>query len=148
VFRFGVVQAPNSSHFFVGLVNTTGAVNSVHPPTSLTQAIAIGWDGAGISSANLAIYVSGAGPATKLDLGSYFNINTAAWYEAEFFTQGNATRVEYTVRRLDVSSIADVSSYFTANIPSNSLYLSPYLHGATMATSGMAIEFGGLWWES
>ena len=148
VFRFGTFIAPHSSHFFIGLVNTTGAVNSVHPPTSLTQAIGIGWDGAGMGSANLAIYASGAGPATKIDLGSNFNINTMAWIEVEFFTQGNATRIDYTVRRLDISSIADVSSFLSTNIPSNSLYLSPYAHGATMVTSGMAVDHGGLWWES
>lgn len=150
LFRFGFALVPNSSHFFVGLVNTTGVLAPVFPPTSIQNGIAVGWDNAGsLQGTFLNLYVSNsAGPATKLALSSYFNVNTQAWYEAEFFQQQGRARIEYTVRRLDVSSIADVTSYFTANIPDNSLWLSPYVHGATMVTSQIAVELGGTEWIS
>jgi len=47
-----------------------------------------------------------------------------------------------------VSSISDVSSYLTANIPGNSLWLSPMIHGTTMVTSQIAVENGGFTWFS
>jgi len=145
--RFGFAQAPSSSHFFAGWVNTTGAVNSVHPPTSITNGVVIGYDVGGLNS-NLAIYASAGGTAVKTDLGSYFTVQTPAWYEMELECQPADTTLKVTARRLDVSSIADVSSIFVANIPSSFQWLSPMVHGSTMVTSGMAVELGGFYWES
>jgi hypothetical protein len=148
--RFGFAIVPNSSHWFMGLVNTTGAVTSVFPPSSLQNGIVVGWANAGsLQGTNLSIWrANSASPAVQLDLGSYFNVNTQAWYEVEFTADPNNTRIDYTVRRLDVSSIADASSFFTTSIPGNSLWLSPYMHGSTMVTSGMAVELGGAVWRS
>jgi hypothetical protein len=147
--RFGVAFLANSSHMFLGLVNTTGAMNSVHPPSSLTQALAIGWDNAGsLQGTNLAMYFSGAGPATKTDLGSYFNVNTSAWYEVEWYAYTGLQRVDWVVRRLDVSSIADSTGVQTAVLPANSLWLSPMLAHSTMVTSANAIELGAWSWVS
>ena len=145
--RFGVGAMPNSSHFFIGAVGTTGAVASVHPPTSLTQAIVIGWDNAAYGS-NLAIYRNTAGTAVKLDLGSYFNINTQAMYEFEVDVKPLGARIDYVVRRLDVSSISEARSYFTTSLPSNSIWLSPFAHGSTMVASAMAVDHAGFYWES
>jgi hypothetical protein len=147
-FRFGIALPTNSSHFFVGLINTTGAVGSVYPPSSITNGIAVGWDNAGsLQGTFLNIYASNSqGPASKLSLGSYFNVNTQAWYEVEFFQQQGNARIDYTVRRLDVASIADITSYFTTGIPDNSLWLSPHMLGTTMVTSQFAAELGTVWW--
>lgn len=142
--RFGVAFVPNSSHLFIGLINTTGVLAQPFPPSSLQNGIAIGWDNAGsLQGTFLNLYVANsAGPATKLALSSYFNVNTTAWYEAEFYQMEGRARIDYTVRRLDVSTIPDVTSYFTANIPDNSLWLSPFVHGTTMVTSALAVELG------
>ena len=151
--RFGFNFAPNSSHFFVGMVNTTGAtVQSVNPPTSLTCGIVIGYDNGTVGS-NLAIYTNGgSGSAIKRDLGSYFTVTTQAWYEFEIYqqplTSASSSRVDYTVRRLDISSIADVTSYFTTNFPSSQQWLNPYLDSCTMVNSAIATELGGFWWET
>lgn len=147
-FRFGIALPTNSSHFFVGLINTTGALNSVFPPSSITNGIAIGWDNAGsLQGTFLGVYVANsAGPSTRIAFSSYFNVNTQAWYEAEFYQQQGNARIDYTIRRMDVASIADVTSYFTTGIPDNSLWLSPYMHGATMVTSQLAAELGTVWW--
>lgn len=146
--RFGFASVPNSSHWFVGLVNTTGAVNSVHPPSSLTQGIVIGWANGG-TAPNLSIWRNdGSGNAVQLDCGSYFTANTQAWYEFGLFAQPNDTQVAYLVQRLDVSSIADVTGVFTSDLPGNSLWLSPFWHGASMVTSALAIENGGTAWDT
>jgi hypothetical protein len=146
--RFGFAQVPNSSHFFIGLINTTGLVNSVHPPSSLNNAITVGYANAALG-ANLSIWRNdGAGNAVQLDLGSYFTANTLAWYEAQFKAQPNNARIDYSIKRLDISSIADATSFFTTDIPANSLWLSPMVHGTTMVASAMGIEFGGFAWES
>jgi hypothetical protein len=147
--RFGFAIVPNSSHFFIGLTTSTGAMGPLFPPSSLTNAIAIGWDNAGsLQGTFLNIYAvnSNASTLTKLTLSSYFNVNTQAWYEFELYNQPGAARVDYTVRRLDVSSIPDVTSYFASGIPDSSLWLSPQMCGASMVTSAMAVEVGPMWW--
>jgi hypothetical protein len=150
VVRFGFALVPNSSHFFIGWINTTGAVASVHPPTSMTNMIGLGWANAGsLQGTFLSLFWNASGVATYLSLGSYYNVNTQAWYEFEVRAdQPNTARLDWFVRRLDVSSVADVSSYLVANIPGNSLWLSPMLHGATMVTSGIGVELGGFAWET
>lgn len=148
LFRFGFANAPNSSHFFVGLCNTTGAFTSVHPPSSLINAIAIGYANGALNS-NLSIWRNdGSGAAAQLDLGSYFTVQTPAWYEFELEAQGGTDRVDYWVRRLDISSIKPVHSYFTSDIPPRSLWLSPHFQGTTMVTSQFLPEDGGFFWES
>ncbi len=142
-FRFAPHLVPNSSHFFAGLVNTTGQVTSVHPPSSLTSAITIGWANAA-QGTNLSIWRNDAsGNAVQLDLGSYFTATSASAYELELIAVGSESRIFYNVRRLDISSIADASSYFTADIPANSAYLSPYMHGCSMVTSAPIFEHLG-----
>lgn len=144
-YRFGAQLTPNSSHFFYGLVNTTGAVASVHPPSSLTNAIVVGWTGsAGIGTPpELSIWRNdGSGSAVQLALGSYFTVSSDAWYEVEFVCLGNTNAIEYAVKRLDISSIADARSFFTSDIPGNSLWLSGYMSGSPMVTSAMNIELG------
>lgn len=145
--RFGFALVPNSSHFFIGWINTTGAVASVHPPTSMMNMIGLGWANAGsLQGTFLSLFWNASGVATYYSLGSYFNVNTQAWYELEIAAQPNVARIDWAVRRLDVSSIADVSSYLVANIPGNSLWLSPRMHASTMVTSGIAVEIGGFTW--
>lgn len=148
--RFGFALVPNSSHFFVGWVNTTGAMNSVHPPTSMQNMIGVGWANAGsLQGTFLSLYWNASGVATYLSLGSYYNVNTQGWYEFEVrANQPNTARLDWRVRRLDVSSIAEVGSYLVANIPGNSLWLSPLLQGTTMVTSQIAVENGGFAWET
>jgi hypothetical protein len=141
--RFGVWNLPNSSHFFLGLINTTGTVNSVHPPSSLTQAIVIGHTGSG-SPGNLSIWRNdGAGSAVQLDLGSYFTCNTLAAYEFQISVDPGDTNWYYRVKRLDISSIADASSFFSSDVPNNSLWLSSMLHASAMVTSQCAIDLMG-----
>lgn len=143
VMRFAPHLAPNSSHFFAGLVNTTGAVASVHPPSSLTNGIVVGWAN-GAQGSNLSIWRNdGSGAATQLDLGSYFTATSASAYELELLTVGSEERVFYTVRRLDISSIEDVSSFFTTDIPTNSAWLSPYMHGVSMIAQAPNFEHLG-----
>lgn len=144
-YRFGGLLTPNSSHFFFGLVNTTGAVASVHPPSSLTHALVIGWTGsAGAGTPpELSLWRNdGSGNAVQLALGSYFTCSSDAWYEVEFVCMGNTNAIDYAVKRLDISSIADARSFFSSDLPSNSLWLSPYLNGATMVTSALTVELG------
>ena len=143
--RFGVVFVPNSSHGFIGWINTTGAVASLHPPTSMQNMVGVGWSNNNYSS-NLQLYWNAAGVATYMDLGSYFNVNTTAWYELEIAQQPNQARIDWWVRRLDISTIADVGSYLTSNIPANSLWLAPRWHGTPMVTSAVAIELYGATW--
>jgi hypothetical protein len=142
-FRFAPHNVPNSSHFFAGLVGTTGAVTSVHPPSSLTSAITVGWTNAA-QGTNLSIWRNdAAGSAVQLDLGSYFTATSASAYELELIAVGSESRVFYNVRRLDIASIADASSFFTTDIPANSLYLSPYMHGCSMVTSAPQFDHLG-----
>jgi hypothetical protein len=142
-FRFAPHNAPNSSHFFAGLVNTTGAVTSVHPPSSLTNAITVGWAN-GTQGAELSIWRNDAsGAAVQLALGSYFTATSASAYELELIAVGSESRVFYNVRRLDISSIAEASSFFTTDIPPNSAWLSPYMHGCSMVTSAPQFDHLG-----
>lgn len=146
--RFGTHIAPNSSHFFVGLVGTTGAVASVYPPSSLTDGVVIGYDN-GTMGAQLAIYANDAsGAAVKRSLGSYFTVHSVAAYELELSCVGSEARVDYVVRRLDIGSISEVKSYFTADIPANSLWLAPYCQGVTMVTSAIYMDHLGTWWDN
>ncbi len=141
--RFAPHLAPNSSHFFTGLINTTGLVGSVHPPSSLTNGITIGWAEAA-AGANLSIWRNdGSGSAVQLDLGSYFTVSSFSAFEFELLAVGSESRIFYTVRRMDISSIADASSFFTTDIPSNSAWLSPYMHGTSMVTSAIAVDHLG-----
>lgn len=133
--KFAPHLAPNSSHFFIGLVGTTGAVTSVHPPTSLTNAIVIGYTNA-TQGAELSLYRNdGAGNAVALALGSYFTVHSLAAYELELSCVGSESRVDYVVRRLDISSIAEARSYFTTDIPPNSQWLTHYAQMTSMVTS-------------
>lgn len=143
ILRFAPHLVPNSSHFFAGLVNTTGAVTSVHPPSSLTNAIVLGWANAA-QGTNLSIWRNDAsGNAVQLDLGSYFTATSASAYELELMAVGSESKIYYTVRRLDVSSVADASSFFTTDIPPNSAWLSPYMQGVSMVTSSPFIDHLG-----
>jgi hypothetical protein len=133
--RFAVHNAPNSSHFFIGLVGTTGAVTSVHPPNSLQNAICIGYDTAA-QGTPLSIFRNDAsGGSTALSLGSYYTVHSAAAYELELSCVGSESRVDYIVRRLDISSIAEASSYFTTDLPVNSIWLTHYAQMTSMVTS-------------
>lgn len=146
--RFGFATVPNSSHYFIGLVNTTGLHTSVHPPSSLISGIGVGWANGALNS-NLSIFRNDAsGNAVALDLGSYFTVQTTAWYELELDCPAGAAQIAYSVRRLDVSSIPSASSYFTTDIPATSLWLSPHIFGSTMVTSQFLAECGGFYWES
>lgn len=144
-YRFGMLNTPNSSHFFIGLVNTTGAVASVHPPSSLTQAVVVGWTGSAGNATppELSLwYNDNSGNAVQRALGSYFTCSSDAWYEVELWCAGNTVALEYAVKRLDISSIADARSYLLADIPTNSAWLSPYMSGSPMVTSAMDVELG------
>lgn len=145
--QFGFATAPNSSHYFIGLVNTTGLHTSVHPPSSLISGIGVGWANGALGS-NLSIWRNdNSGNAVQLDLGSYFTVQTTAWYELELESQAGGGRIDYAVRRLDVNSIPSASSYFTTDIPGTSLWLSPHVFGSTMVTSQFLPELGGFYWE-
>jgi hypothetical protein len=145
--RFGFAAAPTSSHFFMGLVNTTGAFTSVHPPSSLVSGIVVGYVNSGLGC-NLSIWRNNdAGNAVQLDMGSYFTVQTPAWYEFEVEVEPSAANWYYTLRRLDVASIAEARSYFSTDVPGNSLWLSPHMAGCTLATSGLLVENGGVYWE-
>lgn len=147
--RFGVPLMPNSSHFFIGWINTTGQVASVHPPTSMQNMVGVGWSNAGsYTGTNLKLYWNAAGVATYFDLGSYFSINTVGWYEFGLWAEPGASVFNWSLSRLDISSIAQVSSSISASIPGNSLWLSPLMHGVTMATSQLAVELGGITWST
>lgn len=132
--RFAPNLVPNSSHFFIGLVGTTGVVNSVQPPSSLTNAIVIGWANAS-QGTPLSLYRNDANVATAVALSSYFTATSAAAFELELSCVGSEARVDYVVRRLDVSSIADASSFFTTSLPANSLFLTIYAQMTSMVTS-------------
>lgn len=145
--RFATHATPNSSHFFFGLVGTTGAVTSVHPPSSLTNAIVVGW--AEAASPGLSLFRNdGSGAAVKLDLGSYFNASSFAAYELELSCVGSEARIDYVVRRLDISSIAEAYSYFTTDLPSNSQWLMPYAQLTTMVTSAAIWDHLGVAWDT
>lgn len=146
--RFGVRLCPNSSHFWIGLVNTTAAMNSVHPPSSLLSAIVLGWTSNANSAAGLGVGLSiwrndDAGNAVELPLGSNFTVNTEAFYELSLQSYPKEARIDYRVRRLDISSIADASSFFTTDIPPASHFLAPALYGATMQNSALSVNWGG-----
>ena len=146
--RWGFGTAPNTSHFFIGLMGTTGQVASIHPPSSIQNGIVMGYVGSGLN-ANMAIYrANSASPAVVLDLGSYFTVSTQGWYELRLSQQPDLSRIDYRVRRLDISSIPDVGSFFTTSIPDNSLWLSPYLHSVSLQTSALHVDVGGMVWES
>lgn len=148
VTRFGFATVPNSSHYFIGLCNTTGLHTSVHPPSSIISGIGIGWANGALNS-ELSIFTNdNTGNAVSRALGSYYTVQTPAWYELELEAQAGVARIDYRVRRLDVSSIPTIGSYFTADIPGNSLWLSPHIFGATMVTSQFLAECGGFFWES
>ena len=148
VTRFGFATVPNSSHFFIGLCNTTGLFTSVHPPSSIISGIGVGWANGAIDS-QLSIFTNDAtGNAVSRALGSYYTVQTPAWYELELEADTAVARIDYKVRRLDISSIDVIGSYFTADIPGNSLWLSPHMFGATMVTSQFLAECAGFFWES
>lgn len=141
--RFGFAIAPTSSHFFIGLIGTTGAVASIHPPTSMTNGLVIGYANSGLGC-NLSVYRADSGAApTVWDLGSYFTVRTDAWYELAIETQPNEGKWKVRVSRLDISSIADVSTSFTDNVPNTLSWMSPMMHSATLQNSAMAPEWGG-----
>jgi hypothetical protein len=141
--RFGFKTLPNTSHFFLGLVNTTGQLTSIWSPNSLMNGIGIGYVGSGLGANLQIIRCDSVAGATLLDLGSLFTANTLGWYQFDIDVDPGDTKWYYRVRRLDISSIADVASYFTTKIPSNSLWLSPYAKYVALITSGGAFELGG-----
>lgn len=148
-YRFGFALVPNSSHWFFGAVGTTGAVTSVHPPSSLFQAMVIGWDNAGGVGTQLNVYRNdGSGNAVKTALSSYFTVRTDAWYEFGLEADPGGTEIDWYVKRLDISSIPDDSGVWTTDIPPNSIWLTHYMHGVTMVLSAMGVEHGGVVWRS
>lgn len=146
--QFGFATAPNSSHYFIGLVNTTGLHTSVHPPSSLLSGIGVGWANGALNSELSIFRNDNSGDAVALALGSYFTVQTTAWYELELDCPYGGGRIDYSVRRLDISSIPPATSYFTTDIPGTSLWLSPHIFGSTMVTSQFLAECGGFYWES
>jgi hypothetical protein len=147
-YRFGFALVPNSSHFFIGAVGTTGAVASVHPPTSLFNAVVVGWDNAAFGT-QLSIYNNdGAGNAVKTATNSFFTVTTQAWYEFGIDADPGGTTIFYRLRRLDISSINDFVGSLTTDIPANSLWLTHYGHGTTMVASALGWEHGGVVWRS
>jgi hypothetical protein len=147
-YRFGFALVPNSSHFFIGAVGTTGAVTSVHPPTSLFNAVVVGWDNAAFGTQLSVYHNDGSGNAVKVATNSFFTVTTQAWYEFGLEANPGGTGIEYRLRRLDISSINDFTGVLTTNIPANSLWLTHYGHGATMVASQLAWENGGVIWRT
>ena len=149
LWRFGFPLVPNSSHCFIGWINSTGQPSSVMPPTSMTNMIGVGWANAGsLQGTFLNLYWAGSGTnvATYFSFGSLFNVNTQAWYEFELNCQPGGN-YNYALRRLDISSIADVASYIPNTptlTPGSSLWLSPLLHATTMVNSQITVDHGGI----
>lgn len=141
--RFGLRQVPNSFSFFVGWVNTTGQVSSIHSPASLTNAIAVGVN-AGNNTSELSFWRNdGAGSAVSLACGSFFTVRSDNFYEFEIYAQPGASRIDYRLRNLGVASVTEISSFFTTDIPPNSLWLSSYMHGFTGINSVLWVRWGG-----
>lgn len=146
--RFGFEFVPNSGSWFIGLVNTTGAFNSVHPPSSLISGIAIGQATSGGFGREMSIWRNdGAGAAVQLALGSLFTPQSDGWYQFDLLADPVNARIDYRVRRLGISSIADVRSFFTTDIPSNSDMLAPTLYGSTLTNSNISVDWGGWGWD-
>lgn len=143
VARFGFAAAPSSSHFFIGLVGTTGIYASETPPSSVTNAIVCGYVGSGLGT-NLSVWHAASGrTSVAWDLGSYFTVQTNAWYELRIDANKISGTWITTVRRLDISSIADVSTAFTTDVPDSRGLYSPQIHAVTLCASMIAVEWGG-----
>jgi len=109
--------------------------------------MAIGYDNGALNS-QLAIYNNAAGTCSKFSLGSYFTVQTPAWYEFGLSADPGGAAIQWYVKRLDISSIPDAVGSFSANFPANSLWLSPMMHGCSMVTSALQVENGGSVWRS
>jgi hypothetical protein len=141
-FRIGFKTIVASQSLFLGLANTTGQVNSTHAPNSWINAVGIGFMG-GIDATLRIFRNDGAGNAVETDLGSYFTVNSGTTIEFTLDQAPGDAGMFYAVRRLDISSIADVTGAFSTDLPPNSLWLNPYMHGFTTSNSTLEVRWLG-----
>jgi len=132
--RFAIESTVATQRVAVGLWNSTAATFTTQSPSSLVDAIFMGWDDSDTNAQLMHNDASGA--CTKIDLGSAFVKNTStAVYELILFAAPNGADVGYRVSRLDTGDI--VEGLITTNLPQSNQFLTrhEYINNGATASA-------------
>jgi hypothetical protein len=133
--RFGVNAWQTNGRLFAGLRSSAAAIGNVDP-SSLVNIVGVGAD-AGQTTLRL-LTNDGSGTATATDLGARFPINTSSTevYELTLSCEPNSSVIRWRLERLNTAANDIVEGEVSANLPVNSVFLTPHLwinNGATAA---------------
>lgn len=134
--RFAISSTTASQRTAVGLFSAIAATATTQVPSTLTNVIVMGNDGA---DANMHImHNDGSGNCTKINLGANFpSTNTSAVYEVIFFAPPNANFVNYRVIRLDTGDTAEGT--ITTDLPDQATFLSWHAYANNGGTAAAVV---------
>lgn len=146
--RFAVNTTTANQRVFVGLTSSIGAIATTQSPSLLTQMVGVGWD---TGDSSLQVMGNDAtGAATKTALGASFPTNnTAAVYEAVFFSAPGGSSIGYRITRIDTNTTVSGSITAAGDLPTVSTLLAPhiYINNGGTATA-VSIDLNRLYLES
>lgn len=136
-----------SMRYFMGMRVATAAPTDVEPSTTV-NCIGFGWDSA---DTNCQIFTNdGSGTATKTDLGASWPVpvtDRAAMYDLFIFAPANNSSVYVTV--IDLADGKAYSNSFSADIPSQTTYLTPTSYASVGGVSSVVgIRFASCFIEA
>lgn len=144
--RFGMTTLAAGNRAFVGLSDSVANPTNVDPNTSAT----IGKMGMAISlnTGNWKIVTNTAGSVpTSTDLGATMPVNTTSLYELVLFSAPNGSTVGWRVT--NISTGAQSSGSFAANMPASTSFLNPVAWVTNNATAANAnLDYTGWYLES
>lgn len=132
--RWATTTAVAQQRSFVGVINQTVQIANVNPST-LLDLFGVSYNSAG--GQLLMTYNDGSGAATQdaINGGVGFPVDATTVYEIVFSCSPNNTVVDYIIR--NISTGLSESGQKTTNLPTNTLFLAPFLwvNNGTTATA-------------
>jgi hypothetical protein len=134
--RFGTPSVVAGERFFCGMI-TAGAIAGTADPSSLTNLIGIGKDGADTNYQFM--HNDGSGAATKVDLGLAFAALKS--FDLYLSVPRGGGSVEY--RLVDLDTTTEYTGTVSTNLPATDAPVNWHLHCSVGAAAGtaVAVEF-------
>lgn len=145
--RFGMSTTQTNNRVFVGMNDIVA-----NPTTNIDYSTSTASNKIGmvinLNTGNWKFMTNTAGTApTVTDLGATIPVNTTDLFELVMFSAPNGTSIGYRVT--DITTGNQVSGSVSANLPSNTVFLSPFFYANNNATGAAVIlEHGGWYLES
>jgi hypothetical protein len=144
--RFGMIATQTNNRVFVGMNDIVANPGNIDYSTS-NVSNKIGRE-INVNTGNWKFMTNTAGSLpTVIDLGATMPVNTTDLFELVLFSAPNGTSIGYRVT--DITTGGQVSGSVNANLPSNTVFLSPFYYANNNAVgAAVTLEHGGWYLES